>query len=514
MVRPIIGNTTATPTPRSDWNQNDPNKADYIKNRPFYKEETKVNCVEFLHNESGVYMVHIDIRENDLYYIDVVDIDGNSQSYSATLHYYDQGYGQINTDDFDIKIYDQDILLPSDYTFQKMTIYNLQTTYHTIPQEYLNLEGMIPTPNVSGSEVFVISVNVHPGVYPDVDKTFSEIADAYRNKKIIQMQGEIGVWSEEGQHTYYGAVATLNGIENNKMWFDFHIGNHLCRLIGRSDNTWTMDQYNLATIDYVNEKVSVQPNWNQNDSTQLDYIKNRPFYKEEVVVDYIELPCDGKIDGAGIYADGVSLIENYLYTVEIISVDGTVKNTYSLRGIRDEDLTSTYLEFAEGLIRNQYYEWYAPNISAFRVSGDGIQSTETIYHKISQEYLDLPDMLSVFVVNVTIANDGTVSADKTYNDIFMAYSEGKIIQCINVSGGYVGLLVVANSSQVMFIFNEHALTRAVFCYSNNTWISYLYEVEYAEKSYVDNAIQEAIIDSWSEVTAPNGMTINETEVSE
>lgn len=30
----IIGNTTATPNPQSDWNQTDPTKADYIKNKP------------------------------------------------------------------------------------------------------------------------------------------------------------------------------------------------------------------------------------------------------------------------------------------------------------------------------------------------------------------------------------------------------------------------------------------------------------------------------------------------
>ncbi len=30
----IIGNTTATPTPASDWLQTDENKADYIKNKP------------------------------------------------------------------------------------------------------------------------------------------------------------------------------------------------------------------------------------------------------------------------------------------------------------------------------------------------------------------------------------------------------------------------------------------------------------------------------------------------
>ena len=30
----IIGDTTATPSPRPDWKQKDENKADYIKNKP------------------------------------------------------------------------------------------------------------------------------------------------------------------------------------------------------------------------------------------------------------------------------------------------------------------------------------------------------------------------------------------------------------------------------------------------------------------------------------------------
>ena len=34
MIKKIIGNTTATPVPRSDWEQADASKADYIKNKP------------------------------------------------------------------------------------------------------------------------------------------------------------------------------------------------------------------------------------------------------------------------------------------------------------------------------------------------------------------------------------------------------------------------------------------------------------------------------------------------
>ena len=39
----IIGGTVATPMPRSDWNQQNPNRADYIKNKPFEKVDDKLS---------------------------------------------------------------------------------------------------------------------------------------------------------------------------------------------------------------------------------------------------------------------------------------------------------------------------------------------------------------------------------------------------------------------------------------------------------------------------------------
>ncbi len=38
----IIGNTTATPNPRPNWNQTDETKADYIKNKPTILTEEDV----------------------------------------------------------------------------------------------------------------------------------------------------------------------------------------------------------------------------------------------------------------------------------------------------------------------------------------------------------------------------------------------------------------------------------------------------------------------------------------
>ena len=39
----IIGNTTATPNPRPDWNQTDETKADFIKNKPTVGDGLSIN---------------------------------------------------------------------------------------------------------------------------------------------------------------------------------------------------------------------------------------------------------------------------------------------------------------------------------------------------------------------------------------------------------------------------------------------------------------------------------------
>ena len=50
----IIGNTTATPNPRSNWSQNDPTKADYIKNKPaILTEEEIIELIAENNNGSG-----------------------------------------------------------------------------------------------------------------------------------------------------------------------------------------------------------------------------------------------------------------------------------------------------------------------------------------------------------------------------------------------------------------------------------------------------------------------------
>ena len=51
----IIGNTTATPNPRPDWNQTDLNRADYIKNKPNIEElQTQINTIMEILSNNGL----------------------------------------------------------------------------------------------------------------------------------------------------------------------------------------------------------------------------------------------------------------------------------------------------------------------------------------------------------------------------------------------------------------------------------------------------------------------------
>ena len=67
----IIGNTTATPNPQSDWNQADETKADYIKNKPtILTEEDVVELIISSNMDSGripvVYTLPTNANDGDL----------------------------------------------------------------------------------------------------------------------------------------------------------------------------------------------------------------------------------------------------------------------------------------------------------------------------------------------------------------------------------------------------------------------------------------------------------------
>ena len=64
-IREIIGNTTATPNPRPDWNQTDETKADYIKNKPDIEQliANQKNGLRFSITEDGLLRISVEEEE-------------------------------------------------------------------------------------------------------------------------------------------------------------------------------------------------------------------------------------------------------------------------------------------------------------------------------------------------------------------------------------------------------------------------------------------------------------------
>lgn len=69
-MREIIGNTTATPNPRSDWNQTDETKADYIKNKPEVLTEDEI--VKLIKENGGGVGVQSDWQQIDESQLDFI----------------------------------------------------------------------------------------------------------------------------------------------------------------------------------------------------------------------------------------------------------------------------------------------------------------------------------------------------------------------------------------------------------------------------------------------------------
>ena len=70
-IREIIGNTTTTPNPQSDWNQHDETKPDYIKNKPTILTEEDVNDLVSQHGGQFV-QVQSDWNQTDTTKVDFI----------------------------------------------------------------------------------------------------------------------------------------------------------------------------------------------------------------------------------------------------------------------------------------------------------------------------------------------------------------------------------------------------------------------------------------------------------
>lgn len=163
----------------------------------------------------------------------------------------------------------------------------------------------------------------------------------------------------------------------------------------------------LRSLGDIRNKI-VPPDWSQNDSSQPDYIKNRPFYKEQTAVDYVKLyASDMDIDlGLGFYGEKIGLVIGQTYAVDIVSDTGETtavdcecvdcaedvelpNNTIPLLRYNSFEIFDGVSMDADGnpVIAETAIYIVADHIVSVTIHG--VSSVDEVIHKIPNEFLDV-----------------------------------------------------------------------------------------------------------------------------
>ena len=160
--------------------------------------------------------------------------------------------------------------------------------------------------NIDAENNFVINGTLNSHFKPTLDKTFSQIREAISDGKIpiVAIGGAYYQLSQNTDEfiTFFAAVADKNasGFQTIYVYPDKVAQVYFYRMLG-TDSFGALPQVNMssdpteamqiATKKYVDGIIesgagsSVQSDWNQNDDTQPDYVKNRPGgYTSETIV--------------------------------------------------------------------------------------------------------------------------------------------------------------------------------------------------------------------------------------
>lgn len=159
-----------------------------------------------------------------------------------------------------------------------------------------------------------------------------------------------------------------------------------------------------------------QADWNQNDSSKKDYVKNRTHWKEEVERDYTVLPNveHDPITGFIEYGKKIGLEIGKEYTLEAHLVDGTVETIQAIATEIPEDEIGIAgipcFMFDFGIVvdgvgvfdfttqtilagDNCYYHYDSSVTSILKkIIIQNLPNTETVVHKIPNEFIDFPEI--------------------------------------------------------------------------------------------------------------------------
>ena len=124
----------------------------------------------------------------------------------------------------------------------------------------------------------------------------------------------------------------------------------------------------------------VQPDWNQNDETAADYVKNRPFYSEIGIVT-VENVADAELDGFPIFAVGDTVT---------VTVDGVEHSlvAYNDDGFTTIGDTSSSIDSGEGQLGWQFYVLSgSKKVNFYATEAHTVSYLSSVYHTIDAKYM-------------------------------------------------------------------------------------------------------------------------------
>lgn len=286
----------------------------------------------------------------------------------------------------------------------------------------------------------------------------------------------------------------------------------------------TPDLY-AQLLEEFKKGISSNPDWNQNNSEKSDYIKNRPFYESEEVVDYTIIPHqDGEM---GILEKRLGLVAGKQYKVEGL-LGGSVVKSYDVTTISGDG--SEIPSFVVGLVSsdnkiviydntsvgdNEFVEADSAiymigfkNTEVDAIKIHGIESTAIVIHKLDDKFLNFsieqeynPESenpqsgaaISKALKSLKIANknleDGCVTKEKIADDAITSEKIGRnAIKNENLAGSSVQHGTIANGAVMENNLADSSVT------TNKIADKAIKQGKYAEQSITNSDILAASLD--------------------
>lgn len=200
----------------------------------------------------------------------------------------------------------------------------------------------------------------------------------------------------------------------------------------------------------------IPTDWNQNDPSAPDYIKNRPFYEATETVTYLEPYTFNASSNAGWVQLPFSDVDKVVVgTVLTVLWDG---KTYECVASSNEGISREFgnakLRFSNGkdtgepfhiTINSPTYYVCVAETGEHTVSVVGY---ETVPKKIDPKYIPA---LGGMIVKLTFDSDGTtLLADKTYAEVKAAIDAGAVVRMLDTDGMTYLDLDFASGAMVRF----------------------------------------------------------------